>query len=169
MPDYSGKFQYCDGNGAALAQGPCRISFDEDSFIATPASGAAIAFDLGDVDVFAHGEWELQLSLYTGRQLVLRQFGAAFDRMTAELGAAWRDRNLLLPRIRNVRRGSHPRLGAREFSPRAGVPSCRVARTATAFSQIRDWREEAPRTARVARRIRRPRHSTHRSKSGRRN
>ncbi len=107
MPDYSGKFQYCDANGAALAQGACRVGFDEDSFTATPASGAVITFDLGDVDVLAAGEWEARLSLYTGKQLVLGQFGAAFDRMTAELSAAWRDRTvkcLLLEDLREVAR-----------------------------------------------------------------
>lgn len=91
MPTYSGKFQYTSD---PLREGACQVSFDPDTCTLTPASGTAIAFDLGDVDVAIRNEWDLQLQLFTGRTLTLRQFGPAFDRMGGELIAAWRDRSL---------------------------------------------------------------------------
>lgn len=92
MPAYSGKFEYCAETGAPLGAGPCQLSFQAEECSLTPASGAAITFDLGDVNAVVPGEWELQLALYTGRQIFLRQFGPAFGRMAQELIAAWRDR-----------------------------------------------------------------------------
>lgn len=47
----------------------------------TPAGGIPIAGDLGDVDALARSDWVLQLKLYTGNTIALRQFGPAFDRM----------------------------------------------------------------------------------------
>ncbi|HEY1338963.1 MAG TPA: hypothetical protein VGF59_15715 [Bryobacteraceae bacterium] len=101
MPAYSGKFQYEDN------QGPCQLQFDQETCIVTPQAGTPIAFDLGDVDRVAPAEWELELTLYTGRTLMLRQFGAAFGRMRDELMAAWRDRTvccLLLEDLRETGR-----------------------------------------------------------------
>ncbi|MEO8591916.1 MAG: hypothetical protein ABI759_01215 [Candidatus Solibacter sp.] len=95
MPAYSGKFQYLDEAGATLQQGPCQVSIGEDgACIVTPAGGTPLAFDLGDVDRIAPGEWDLQLFLYTGRTLVLQQFGAAFSHLAGDLLAAWRDRTV---------------------------------------------------------------------------
>jgi len=94
MPAYSGKFQYLDESGGTVSQGPCQVNFDAERCIVTPASGTPLAFDLGDIDHAVPGEWDLQLVLYTGRTVQLRQFGAAFGRMTEELLAAWRDRTI---------------------------------------------------------------------------
>ena len=94
MPSYSGKYQYLDEKGGALGQGPCQLAFDEETCTVTPASGTPLAFDLGDVDRAAPGEWDLSLSLFTGRTVQLRQFGPAFGRMSQELLAAWRDRTV---------------------------------------------------------------------------
>ena len=94
MPAYSGKFQYVDESGTALAGGPCRVSFDAEKCVVTPASGAPLAFDLGDVERAVPAEFDLQLTLYTGRRLELRHFGTLFNRMTGELTAAWRDRTV---------------------------------------------------------------------------
>ncbi len=107
MPAYSGKFQYLDEAGATLGQGPCQLSFDPETCIVTPAGGTPLAFDLGDFDRAAPGEWELEFTVYTGRKLALRQFGAAFGRMAEELLAAWRDRTvqcLLLEDLEEVGR-----------------------------------------------------------------
>src|SRR5215468_7826106 len=101
MPAYSGKFAY-EGNPA-----PCQVSFDSETCIITPATGEPLAFDLGDVDRFSPGEWEVQLTLSTGRTITLRQFGAAFSDMSRELLAAWRDRTvqcLLLEDLEEVGR-----------------------------------------------------------------
>ena len=94
MPAYSGKYQYLDEAGATLQQGPCQLKFEEGTCIVTPAGATPLAFDLGDVDRTVPAEWDLQLCLYTGRIVVLKQFGAAFSRMAEELLAAWRDRSV---------------------------------------------------------------------------
>jgi hypothetical protein len=110
MPEYSGKFQY-DGQSGA-----CRVAFEAEACCVTPASGAPIAFDLGDVDRVAPGDWEMSLTLYTGRTLVLRQFGASFSRMQDELVAAWRDRTvqcLLLEDLEEIARFDAAANGAR--------------------------------------------------------
>ena len=60
----------------------------------TPQSGSPVTFDLGDIDLALKNEWDLQLTLFTGRRLTLRQFGSAFDRMVGEFIAAWRDRTV---------------------------------------------------------------------------
>jgi hypothetical protein len=91
LPAYSGKFQYTSD---PLREGPCQFSFSGDTASLTPQSGSAITFDLGDVDLAVKNEWDLQLTLFTGRRLTLKQFGSAFDRMAGELIAAWRDRTV---------------------------------------------------------------------------
>jgi len=94
MPAYSGKFHYLDDQENTVSQGPCQFRFDAETAIVTPSGATPIAFDLGDVDRAVTGEWEFTLTLFTGRRLVLRQFGAAFGRMSEELVAAWRDRTV---------------------------------------------------------------------------
>jgi hypothetical protein len=88
VASYTGKYQYGE------AQGPCQLSFDKETCIVTPSAGRPLAFDLGDIERAAPAEWELQLTLFTGRVLALRQFGPAFGRMRDELMAAWRDRTV---------------------------------------------------------------------------
>ena len=107
MPAYSGKYQYLDAAGGTTEQGPCQLSFDAGSCTVTPAGGTPLAFDLGDADRATPAEWDLQLALYGGRTVVLKQFGAAFSRMSEELLAAWRDRTvecLLLEDLEEVAR-----------------------------------------------------------------
>lgn len=107
MPAYSGKFQYLDASGVASSQGPCQFRFDTETAVLTPASGTPIAFDLGDVDRAVKHDLDLELTLFTGRRIQLRQFGAAFSTMSAELLAAWRDRTvrcLLLEDLEEVGR-----------------------------------------------------------------
>lgn len=93
MPVYSGKYRYLDA-GAVLAQGPCRLSFDEETCVVTPESGAPLAFDLGDIEAAAPAEFDLQLKLYTGRTVELRGFGKLHAAMSEVLLAAWRDRTV---------------------------------------------------------------------------
>ncbi|HEX3743522.1 MAG TPA: hypothetical protein VHW09_06320 [Bryobacteraceae bacterium] len=109
MPAYSGKFQYLDAAGATASQGPCQFRFDKETAVVTPASGTAIAFDLGDVDLIVKHDWDLELALFTGRRLQLRQFGAPFSTMFEGLLAAWRDRTvrcLLLEDLEEIARYS---------------------------------------------------------------
>jgi hypothetical protein len=101
MSGYAGKFEYDGQTGA------CQISWDAETCVLTPSAGAPVAFDLGDVDRFAPGEWDLSLTLFTGKTVELRQFGAAFSNMQEELLAAWRDRTvqcLLLEDLEEVAR-----------------------------------------------------------------
>ncbi|MGD0773579.1 MAG: hypothetical protein ABSC05_12225 [Candidatus Solibacter sp.] len=107
MPAYSGKYLYTDASGGTIDQGPCQLSFEAGACIVTPAGGTPLAFDLGDADRAAPAEWDFQLALYTGRTVVLKQFGAAFGRMSEELLAAWRDRTvqcLLLEDLEEIAR-----------------------------------------------------------------
>jgi hypothetical protein len=119
MPTYAGKFHY---SSDPSREGPCQLSFTSESCTLTPSSGAAIAFDLGDVDIAVRNQWDLELTLFTGRHLTLRQFGPAFDRMAGELIAAWRDRTLrclLLEDLEAV--GSFT--GVAAISPDAPIPA----------------------------------------------
>jgi hypothetical protein len=107
MPAYSGRFQYTGETGESLLQGSCQVAFDQETCVVTPSSGAPLAFDLGDVDGATPGEWDIQLALYTGRTLTLKQFGAVFSNMSGDLLAAWRDRTvrcLLLEDLEEVGR-----------------------------------------------------------------
>jgi hypothetical protein len=109
MSAYPGKFQYLDAAGAVASEGTCQFRFDQETAIVTPASGTPIAFDLGDVDRLVKHDWDCELTLFTGRRLQLRQFGAAFSTMYEQLLAAWRDRTvrcLLLEDLEEVARYS---------------------------------------------------------------
>jgi hypothetical protein len=135
MPAYSGKFQYTGEHGEVINQGPCQVSFDAETCVVTPTGSTPLAFDLGDVDRTTPGEWDLQLALYTGRTVTLKQFGAAFSNMAGELIAAWRDRTvqcLLLEDLEEVGRYSGTANGGPgevrifksnlAFLPQAGLP-----------------------------------------------
>ena len=92
MPAYSGKYQYTGAAGEKIGEGPCQLSFDQENGFVAPAGATPLAFDLGDIDALKRGDWDLELTLYTGKKVTLRQFGPAFGRMADELTAAWRDR-----------------------------------------------------------------------------
>jgi hypothetical protein len=92
MPSFSGKFQYSHPDGTAAQSGLCQVSFDAESLTLTPVSRAPISFDLGDMDVFTPGEYELTLALYSGNRLVLSQFGKAFQNLSHDLLDAYRQR-----------------------------------------------------------------------------
>jgi len=92
MPDYQGKFQYLAHGGAVAQEGTCRVHFDAQTLTLTPESGAALAFDLGDLDAVAAADYEIHLPLYTGRAIVLRQLGKSYDNLAHDLTDAYRDR-----------------------------------------------------------------------------
>jgi hypothetical protein len=107
LPSFSGKFELLDPAGAGRATGPCSVAWDAEEFVLTPAEGVPLLFDLGDVDRLAERDYELSLALYGGSQLRLHQFGKAFQNLTAEFLAAYRDRLvrcLLLGDLREVAR-----------------------------------------------------------------
>jgi hypothetical protein len=94
MPTFSGKFQYLNPDGSPLQGGACRVSFEAEIFTLTPASGAPLALDLGDIDVFLPGEYELALTLYTGKKILLNQFAKTFQNLYHDLLEAYRKRLL---------------------------------------------------------------------------
>jgi hypothetical protein len=94
MPSFSGKFQYLNPDGSALQGGACRLSFEAETLTLTPASGAPLTLDLGDIDVFLAGEYELTLTLYTGKKIILNQFAKTFQNLCHDLLEAYRQRLL---------------------------------------------------------------------------
>jgi hypothetical protein len=94
MPSYRGRFQYQAASGAATQQGACQIQFDEEKFTLAPESGAAIVFDLGDIDAVNVADYEIRLPLYTGNAIVLQQFGKSYQDLARELLEDYRKRTL---------------------------------------------------------------------------
>ena len=92
MPSYDGKFSYLNPDGGTTQQGACRLSFEQDTLTVIPDSGDPLAFDLGDIDVFAPSDYELSLTLYTGSKILLRQFGKVFQNLVHDLLEAYRAR-----------------------------------------------------------------------------
>jgi hypothetical protein len=92
MATYAGQFEFVSpGTGGAQA-GACEFSFDERTATLVPADGPPLAFDLGDVDAFEAGDWDVRLALYGGQTLVLRRFGKALGDLARELLEAYRGR-----------------------------------------------------------------------------
>ena len=109
MPDFQGNFQYLAQGGAVTQEGACRIHWDAQTLTLTPAAGAALAFDLGDLDAVTAAEWEIRLPLYTGRTIVLRQLGKSYETLAHDLTEAYRNRTeqcLLLEDMAEVARFS---------------------------------------------------------------
>ena len=92
MPSFSGQFELQTSAGSTEQRGACQITFDHETFTLTPVSGPPLAIDLGDIDIFTPGEFDLTLKLYTGQRLLLRQFGRAFQNLSHDLLEAYRKR-----------------------------------------------------------------------------
>lgn len=92
MPSFSGQFELQNSAGSTDQRGACQVTFDDEIFTLTPASGPPLAIDLGDIDIFTPGEFDLTLKLYTGQRLLLRQFGRAFQNLAHDLLEAYRKR-----------------------------------------------------------------------------
>jgi len=94
MPNYRGKFQYLSSQGNASQQGGCQIQFDNEKFALTPESGAAIVFDLGDINTLNAADYQIDLTLYTGNVVRLEQFGKFYADLSRELLESYRRRTL---------------------------------------------------------------------------
>ena len=92
MPFFSGKFQYSNPDGTAVQSGVCQVTFEAETLTLTPQGGAPLALDLGDIDLFAPSEYELTLTLYTGKTILFNQFGRTFQNLTHDLLEAYRAR-----------------------------------------------------------------------------
>jgi hypothetical protein len=92
MPRFSGQFEYRAPGKGVDRSGPCEVSFDKETVTLVPSGRPPMVFDLGDIDTFASGDYELRLSLYTGHELTLLRFAKAFQDLGRELLEAYRDR-----------------------------------------------------------------------------
>jgi hypothetical protein len=112
VPSFTGRFDYLSPGRGATRSGDCQISFDERTVtLATSGPplafdlgdidafesgdyqvGPPLAFDLGDIDAFESGDYQVRLSLFSGHDLVLTRFAKAFQDMERQLREAYRDR-----------------------------------------------------------------------------
>lgn len=92
MTSFSGKFQYLEQAGAAIQSGSCRLAIEDVNLRLIPEKGQPLALDLGYIDIFSAGDYELQLKLYTGKSIVLQQFGKSFQNLQHDLLDAYRNR-----------------------------------------------------------------------------
>lgn len=143
MSDFTGKFQYLNSSGSATQEGAFRAQFDAQTFTLTPESGAAMTFDLGDLNAVAAADWEIRLPLYTGNTIVLRQLGKGYETLAHDLLAAYRDRVLeclLLEDMQEVTRFN----GNFALGARSGPAEIRLFKTNLAVlpiaSQAFQWR-----------------------------
>src|SRR5574337_694200 len=124
MPDYTASFQYLALDGSVSQEGDCRLSFDQQSLTVIPSAGEPMTLDLGDLDGFSAGKFQIRLPLYTGRTLLLQQLGRGFERVSQDLLNAYRTRAvqcLLLEDMKQI--ASFP--GAFDFAaPAVACPSC---------------------------------------------
>jgi hypothetical protein len=143
MGDFSGKFQYLASGGSVTQQGGCHAQFDAQTFTLTPESGAAMAFDLGDLDAVIASDYEIGLPLYTGNSIRLRQLGKAYETVAHDLLEAYRNRALqclLLEDLREIARFP----GTFELGGRSGPAEMRLFKSNLAVlptaSQGFQWR-----------------------------
>lgn len=124
MPDYTASFQYLAPDGSVAQEGDCRFSFDKQSLTLVPSAGASMTLDLGDLDGFSAGKFQIRLPLYTGQTLLFQQLGRAFERVSQDLLNAYRNRAvqcLLLEDMKQI--ASFP--GAFDFAaPAVACSSC---------------------------------------------
>jgi hypothetical protein len=91
MAGFSGKFEYLAPGGAVVQAGGVELSFDAEN-LTLVGQGPAIAFDLGDIDLFEAAEYELRLVLADGHTVRLAQFGKSFQDLVRQVGEAYRNR-----------------------------------------------------------------------------
>lgn len=92
MTSFAGKFQYLDQTGTVAQGGACRLTMEDANLRLIPEKGQPLVLDLGEVDIFSPGDYQLLLKLYTGKTIVLNQFGKAFQNLSHDLLDAYRDR-----------------------------------------------------------------------------
>lgn len=147
MADFQGKFQYLAQDGTVVEEGACRVRFDAQTLTLSPASGAALVFDLGDLDAVTAADWEIRLPLYTARTIVLRQLGKAYDTFAHDLLEAYRNRTvqcLLLEDMGEIARFSGnfevTRSDSRGGMAEAGVADAGVAEAGVTESGVAEIR-----------------------------
>jgi hypothetical protein len=91
MPSFSGRVEYLQPGQGAVLSGACEVSFD-DRTLTIVHGGPALAFDLGDIDVFEADDCRIRLSLFNGHAVLLTRFAKAFQDLERQLREAYRDR-----------------------------------------------------------------------------
>lgn len=124
MAEFSGSFQYLGPSGATVEQGDCRVQFDSQSLTLVPDSGAPTAMDLGDLDAVIAENFQIRLPIYTGRTLVLRQLGRAYERFAQDLLAAYRNRALQCMLLEDMQELARFPGAFETGSPAAKCPNC---------------------------------------------
>jgi hypothetical protein len=107
MPSFDGKFLYKSIHGAAEQSGSCRVTIDSQNLQILTEAVPALAFDLGDIDEYVPGEYELSLRLYDGSLVVLSHFGKTYQNLAHDLLESYRDRTvrcLLLEDLEEIMR-----------------------------------------------------------------
>jgi hypothetical protein len=92
MLPFTGRFRFLDTRGAVIQEGSCQAGIEGGSLRLIPASGAPLACDLGDIDAYAPGDYEISLKLYTGNTILLTHFAKAFQNLSHDLLEAYRAR-----------------------------------------------------------------------------
>jgi hypothetical protein len=92
MPTFSGRFQYLEETGAAAQSGSCRVTIEQEKLLLIPEKGPQLALDLGDIDAFSPADYQLSLKVYTGKTILLSQFGKTFQNLCHDLLEAYRSR-----------------------------------------------------------------------------
>ncbi len=147
MPSFTGRYRCFDAGGKAIGEGSCQLAIEGEHFRLIPFSGSPLACDLGDIDSYVAGDYEISLKLYTGNTVLLTHFAQSFQNLCSTLLEAYRARLvqcLLLEDLEEVERfGGWAQLDSVEasFSSRVEIRMYRsnfaiLPETATGFS----WR-----------------------------
>lgn len=83
-----------DQTGCVIQSGACRLTIDDVDFRLISEKGPPLALDLGDIDVLSHGDYQISLKLYTGKNIILNQFGKTFQNLCYDFLEAYRNRLL---------------------------------------------------------------------------
>jgi hypothetical protein len=102
MPSFSGRFEYLQPGQGAVLSGACEVSFD-DRTLTIVHGGPALAFDLGDIDVFEADDCRIRLSLFNGHAVLLTRFAKAFQDLERQLREAQRDRLVVCLLVSDLR------------------------------------------------------------------
>ena len=81
---------YANPDGSALQSGPCRVSFEAETLTLTPASGAPLALDLGDIDLFPSRRVRIDPDPLHRQENPANQFGKTFQNLCHDLLEAYR-------------------------------------------------------------------------------
>jgi hypothetical protein len=92
MPNFSGRFEFRAGNGTVHQSGACTLTVDEKTIRLNGPQLQGLAMDLGDVDAIETGDYTISLKIYDGTNILLSQFGKAYQNLLHDLLDTWHER-----------------------------------------------------------------------------